>query len=1326
MSDAGPLIVPLTVEALVVNKHVRGAVSFLRAEMGYGQLMSGGNAQAGLNTADSQFNKEEEVYGVPAPLYYDGVYLKWRLPRALSWGTQETAKENLHFPPIPNRWIVARYAAVGGTPSVWLIESDYVWGPDGPDFKTVADASAYLMVEPEDKPPQPSYVGRRFDLAKETWSEPGTSLGLTALGAGNPAFAAYQPHNNNVLSFVDVLGEADAETFSYQVFGWFAKASEDPLGTVAAADFAKELAALGWELPAGTEPGLTASATVLAGCVDGVRWQTALQPDGGAPNGRPLSIATGNSSVEALTGLVAAQAAKAGESIEPELLEAFQLDALALLDEPDGEARLAERLHDSLFQRYAGGHSWEIVDAPGEEPPEEPELKLEAAWLLKLNEAQAALDAQLGELAALRLHLYELWWKYFSWRHRYSRNEVDGRNGQPPLTEADLREELKPSTTGSVAAQVRKKLEEVEASAKLVPQGATKEDLDAAIELYEKQHSLPKSRQLKRAESRSYHTPNNPVVLIAGAGASGIVPHEKTVQCRFPRQLVSGFQFDGKKVTAATVAVPQPNLKPVTGGPAWLGGLAEALAGEAFFTNLGNAAAIAAALGGADATAVRQAMEKAPTGTVPGAAVTTWKQNPWHPLLLIWSVEYFPIPLESGCENWVFEAGRYVWNGEGASPAKQTMGGTIQLGTSATFNMAGRLKAFLKSDPHLGQPEKEELEKLLGFLSNPERSSDWDLLSQALDGFNEGLLLGAIGLFASPAAGASALPALPDLIGPAPGYPPVTAEYAPPSTPLPPSEFLPLRGGQFWFTELALVDEWGQALIPITPQSSRDEIVFLPAEMTPGVSSSSVRFPVEAQTGAEREPERTPAAGTSPRASGSGITITKLIPSSAPAGSQELTLEVVGSGFEATASPVVTWNGLPLVTQFLGSTKLSATVPAEYLALPDSVAVAVQMERRVRTGQATLAQIPPAIPQPARLDFELLDAGDDTVVVGPLAPEANPICGWLLPNHLDASLMVYMPGGEALGEMANGIGATATPELLWRPAPQAPYSTLPEIEVKVPHLGPMLGALSKQGPTVFAAFLAAVDETLWNTVPAGAVFGAGLATLIGSPLAVVRARAGLDLLSGPRRDPSWRYTFAPQPDALGGCRLAVELGGRAWLDDGLIGYFEAEEYDRLFVVAQAEAAAGNYLHTIGEDGNHLSLPADGSAATHLTLLVDPRAPVHASTPVLPGASLALPPRLVEAALERLEVTFRLEGVLTGSETAPGPHGETVETIRLPLPAVNAGRWSWAELDAAGWTSYPVAATDATAALGDVPPALRRGLLRLSEFAKHKPPKRETK
>ena len=1461
MTDAGPLVVPMAVEALVVNDWVREGNPFLRTQMAYGVLQRAGNAQPGLNDRDISFGAANPVppHDVAASDYYNGVYLKWRLPRAFTRGRQDSAASKMHFLPIPNRWIVVRYGGqlTARVATAWLVESDYVWPQSTPQpAMTAAQVSSLYVQGAPGTPPVGIYMGRNVPLG--SWTEPGTSLGLQAIAPGNMAFAFYQPTNNNVLSFVDVLGGAPAETLSYQVFGWFSRPGDDPLAAVAEDGFGKVLGELGWSLPKGTDPSLTAAWSMLAGYVSGVAWQTAGEPPGGAPKGTAVSIAAGNTAVEALTAMVTAQAAAKGIEVDPELFEAFQLDMLDVLDEPDGAALLREKLHASFFKRFSGGYTWEIVDAPGGEPVSEQELVKELAWLAQLNQAQATLDADIRTLTSLQVELYEMWWKYTKWPSAYEGDTILKGPTGGKLKRDDLLNELMPTVSGTIAQQVTAQLQKVVAGQGAVPGGAAEDALDASIKAYAQTHGLPASRRLKRSAAPPFYEPNNPVVLIAGAGASGLVAEPEATVCRFPAQLVSGFKWQGKDITAATqgLAVPRPDLAGVSGVP-WSKALAAALCDEAFFVDPQNATALSAAIPGSTVGQVQAAMAGDPLGTPPAGAVQAWTRNPWHPLLLLWQVSYYPIAYGTPqAPNWRFEDERYVWSGAGVQQATG-FGGVIQLSPAAVFNLAARLEAFLATHPQLDPLELEELQKLLEFVKT--QDNDWDVLSQSLDGFNEQARLGMSGVFMGPEGSpVSTTPPLATLIGDQDSYPPNLGDV--PRRVIPPSNFLPWRAGQFSFAELIVIDEWGQAVWPIDDSSAKHETVYLPPDMTPVVESNTVGFTIAAhvhvdgvapaliaagggdvtitvagsgfaadavvhwngtalattvhsaaqvsavvpaaQTATAATAEVTVLAGgatsnpatvtvsagpaigslgpdlfqagtatsaevalsvagvgftpsatvqwngtalrtaftgptaltaavpanflaapgtaeltvvdgqkTSPAAGltvAPGAAIGSIAPASAVAGSQALTLTVTGVGFEPGAA--VAWNGTGLVTTFVSRTQLTASVPAADLASAGTAAVSEQLGHSViPTATETFAQVPPALLEPARLDFDMVSASDDGVVVGPAAPAADPVCGWVLPNHLDGSLMAYDATGTALGELAVGVGVGGGAAPCWTAAPGSPYRTLAEIAAAIKHLGPFLETLGGRDATTFKAFLAAIDETLWTTAPLGAAFDRSLAVLIGRPLAMVRARVQFLLDGTAYPDPSWQYTFTAQPSVLAGYEFAIELGNVAQLDDGLIGYFAEDAYDAFNVVRQSGAIASTYLHPIGVDDNYVYLPFDGKAQTHLSLLVDPRAPVHATTAILPDVTLDLPARFVDDALAAMDVTFRLDGVLTDQQIA----APATTTVRLPLPDEKAGSWTWVERHADGWASYTTAANDATARLTEVPPVLRRGLLQLS-------------
>ena len=1574
MSDQSPLLVPMLVEALVVNDPVRGPKNmfetFMRTQMSYGLMQSGGNGQPFTKGNDANFTQQLNIppNNVPSSQYYNGVYLKWRLPRAFTVGTQDSASGTTNYRPAPNRWLIVRY---GGPldqrqATAWIVESDYAYPAGSPPLPMNYSQNATMFAQPTSQTnptPVGVYIGRNFPLGN--WSESGHSLGLTAMGPGNPSFAFYQPQCNNVFSFCDPLYGQPDQTLSYLVLGWFSSGADDPLnpgqatasenassrfastipftpasgvevqwqagtltgsgntvlniaaGTtgpmiqttwiylnpsvsttalqittdestgqapgcaviaVAEPFFVAQTAALGWTLPTGTDPSLTASWSLLTGIVTGVQWQSGGLPPGGTPDGlkNPVSVAVGNTSAEALTALITAQAATNGQTVDSELLEAFQLNLLDALDQPDGAAVLREKLRASFFQRRSGGYTWTVVDAPdATAPPDETELQKEAAWLAVLNQNQQALDAAQLQLTSLQRQLYLLWWKFQSWNNAHGDSSAipcladDG--GNPP---AAFSTQLNPANSGlgSQVVQVQNKISRL---AKQVPSGATPAALESAIAAYASEKQLPASRQLKRGQGDPFYLPNNPVVLLSGTGSSGIVQITYTIQCRFPSQMVTGFKFNGQSITASTsgIAVPQPQLDGVSGVP-WQSALAANLVTELYFLDPNNAVAIAQAVG-ADSAAVQTAMSDPANdlNVYPTGAVLNWIANPWHPLLLFWQATYYPIQYGTPtAPNWIFEGTQYTWNQSPSSVQTPPLGltGVIQLSPAAAFNMQSRIQQFLASNSNLPQPEVAALTSLLNFVTSQDQ---WDLLSQQLDGFNEQLLLGTPGVFLGPEASSLVTtPTLASLIGSEDNYPPIMPPIPLQNSPIPPSQFQPWRAGQFEFTNLLLVDEWGQALWPFNSNSYQKEAIYVPPDLSPVLVSNTVQLTITSSPAIAQVSPTAVAAGSGATLTVTGINfdssahiqfngaaiaattvvsstqLTAALPSGAQAGSatisvqdgsvtsNSLPLEVTGSlgiasmspnlyeagmvpsntlpvtvtgyGFASRAS--VTWNGDPVDTTVVSTTTLTASVPARSLFASGTVNVGVNsggassntlpftisggaaigslnpsliaigaadtaltvtgvgfasnsvvnwngqaltttvsgqqltaaVPARLLTAAAVASitesvgakvlidvpdpfiQLPPALLQPGRLVFNMVSAASDQVDYGPANPSADPIAGWVLPDHLDNSLMAYTAQGDLLGEMSVGVTATGAPQVVWTPAPFSLYPTLAEVASAIPHFGPFLFALSTKSPTQVTDLLDAIDETLWTTVPAGSAFDQSLAILMGRPLAMVRARLQFQLEgNAPYSDPSWANTFSPSdcsqlPAAsspVTGYQFGIELGNVAQLDDGLIGYFTGDDYDVFNVVSQSGGQSDGYLAPIGANNNYIYQPFDGVTQTFVSLLVDPRAPVHATTAILPDASVALPPNFTATALGRMNITVRVNGLLTDQQVpAPVPNAlQLPPSILTATPKVKSGVWTWVERGDGGWTEYPTAPNDTTARLTEVPPVLRRGLLRLS-------------
>lgn len=200
-----------------------------------------------------------------------------------------------------------------------------------------------------------------------------------------------------------------------------------------------------------------------------------------------------------------------------------------------------------------------------------------------------------------------------------------------------------------------------------------------------------------------------------------------------------------------------------------------------------------------------------------------------------------------------------------------------------------------------------------------------------------------------------------------------------------------------------------------------------------------------------------------------------------------------------------------------------------------------------------LVQMPPRLAQPARLNFRWLDAEEG-------ARETNshtattPICGWLLTNRLDQSLMFYDANGKALGYFQAGR---------WQEAIDSDKAR--EIkDIRNPHLRKVAGyvrdSLTKDAKFL-EHFIGTIDDALDKIHPEKDTGLQSLALLMGHPVAVVRAALNLELCGPPAVNQDWnifRRDFTRQirtDDNFPQVKFPVRLGEYGQLNDSLVGYW---------------------------------------------------------------------------------------------------------------------------------------------------------------------------
>jgi len=399
------------------------------------------------------------------------------------------------------------------------------------------------------------------------------------------------------------------------------------------------------------------------------------------------------------------------------------------------------------------------------------------------------------------------------------------------------------------------------------------------------------------------------------------------------------------------------------------------------------------------------------------------------------------------------------------------------------------------------------------------------------------------------------------------------------------------------------------------------------------------------------------------------------------------------------------------------------------------------LQRLLVTGPAAvdkapgLAALPPRFTSPARLWLRYLQSSDDSKDAMSSAP---PVCGFLLPNHLDGALEFFDDQGANLGVIRPDPQAG----IVWEDAPGTPSSvgTDPARAIANPKLAGIAEGLIEWGLSdamvqgaredALSALLRTLDSTLWSVDPFAHTGDEHLSLLIGHPVAVMRARLRLEV-----KEPV-------TPDIVATTHVPVRLGALTHWQDGLLGYFINDDYTKLYC---ADAAAA-FARQVGPNRGFLQqinlvpdfyqqfssdlgagVKEGSSPANHpfvdtsgvvwiapnqdyvLTLLVEPHAVVHATSGLLPRKEVGMRREWVAAALARIAPTFRF-----------GPLLVDPKRVRMPVASEIKGTWSWDHRsDVSTWTEDPVVNSTADPIIPPDPVSGTEGWLKLG------PPPRET-
>jgi hypothetical protein len=389
------------------------------------------------------------------------------------------------------------------------------------------------------------------------------------------------------------------------------------------------------------------------------------------------------------------------------------------------------------------------------------------------------------------------------------------------------------------------------------------------------------------------------------------------------------------------------------------------------------------------------------------------------------------------------------------------------------------------------------------------------------------------------------------------------------------------------------------------------------------------------------------------------------------------------------------------------------------------------------TANAGRIYLAPRVLTPMRLWFRWLSASFDSSVAGISGdfvemnshPATSPVCGWIVPNHLDNNLFFYDSNGNAIGSF--GIEHAATkPAVVYRTRANNLVTNTLAADIGNPgsslvnaNLANYMWYLNAQTPQYLLDLMTSIQNSDMFINPSNFAQDASLSVLIGRPLALTRAVIGLETAGNllplnqadndanspfPQDVTNNRYDYTqrmPTSSAnLGNVEFPVRLGDLANMDDGLVGYIIEGTGTNPYTGTTFYSPAATEKMESGVQAPEfttLQLTMNAEPVT-VMMLIDPRAGIHATTGVLPVTELSIPPDQYAATMRTLGVTFTTRPIL-----------QMAQGLNVALPRENGYSWSWITPGASVTTSLEPNAVNQTPAYGYTPQTLQEGGLALN-------------
>lgn len=304
--------------------------------------------------------------------------------------------------------------------------------------------------------------------------------------------------------------------------------------------------------------------------------------------------------------------------------------------------------------------------------------------------------------------------------------------------------------------------------------------------------------------------------------------------------------------------------------------------------------------------------------------------------------------------------------------------------------------------------------------------------------------------------------------------------------------------------------------------------------------------------------------------------------------------------------------------------------------------------------------LPPRIVQPSRLQFNWLNSHDEMIYqdTGKLD---NPILGWLVPNYLDKSILVYDGNGNEIAILQITSDITREGGLHLFKIPFPGENNIPDLSDNM-HLKQFLDAINKA--SIASGIMDLANKVNSNLAGANAMQNNTSALLCGQPIAIARCSVGLELLGLPVYNQRWDESGKENSGEIESVKFPLFIGDFTLEKDGLLGCFTDDDYTRFYTTINAPDFKFSESESFFVKNSPRKLSLNQSAIK-MTLLIDPSAGVHLSSGILPTKFVELFGHNSSELLDSLNTSFMIAPFIA----------EKVEP-NIPIPTSINANWKW--------------------------------------------------